>query len=87
LTKNQKKKQENKSKKLGKKLGRKIKKIKVETTVKTKVKTPGLLIRYSPISAMALYKENVILFLSPCTCGGKFTFDAPPRCPKCGSTA
>jgi len=25
-------------------------------------------------------------FLPPCTCGGKFTFDASPRCPQCGST-
>ncbi len=22
----------------------------------------------------------------PCECGGSFTRDAPPRCPKCGST-
>jgi hypothetical protein len=25
--------------------------------------------------------------LDPCPCGGRFRYDAPPRCPTCGSTS
>lgn len=25
--------------------------------------------------------------LEPCPCGGRFRYDAPPRCPSCGSTS
>ena len=25
--------------------------------------------------------------LDPCTCGGRFRYDAPPRCPACRSTS
>jgi hypothetical protein len=30
--------------------------------------------------------KEIEKLLPHCTCGGKFTFDASPRCPKCGST-
>ena len=32
------------------------------------------------------YNNGVEAFAGKCRCGGKFTFDAPPRCPKCRST-
>jgi hypothetical protein len=38
-----------------------------------------------PISE-AEYHEDVEAFAGNCECGGKFTFNAPPRCPKCYST-
>ena len=31
-------------------------------------------------------QRRVEEFAGKCDCGGKYTFDAPPRCPKCGST-
>ena len=38
-----------------------------------------------PISGAAYYK-GVEKVAGSCKCRGKFTFDAPPRCPKCHST-
>ena len=32
------------------------------------------------------YHRNVEIIAGHCPCGGKYTFDAPPRCPKCHST-
>lgn len=32
------------------------------------------------------YNKGVEDFAGNCRCGGKFRFDAPPRCPKCHST-
>jgi hypothetical protein len=34
----------------------------------------------------AAYHAAVEQQLSPCACGGRFTYAAPPRCPHCGST-
>jgi len=31
------------------------------------------------------YLQGVERFAGKCICGGKFRFDASPRCPKCGS--
>ena len=31
------------------------------------------------------YESEVERFAGPCECGGVFRFEAPPRCPKCGS--
>jgi hypothetical protein len=33
------------------------------------------------------YHRAVERLAGDCRCGGHFSFDAPPRCPKCGSTA
>ncbi len=38
-----------------------------------------------PISREEYY-SSVETIAGKCNCGGKFTFDAPPRCPKCHST-
>jgi hypothetical protein len=32
------------------------------------------------------FNRGVEEFAGKCDCGGKYTFDAPPRCPKCCST-
>ena len=32
------------------------------------------------------YHASVSLHLGPCACGGRYTYDAPPRCPDCRST-
>ena len=32
------------------------------------------------------YHRGVEEFAGRCCCGARFTFDAPPRCPKCRST-
>lgn len=32
------------------------------------------------------YYRRVVAMLGNCDCGGEFSFDAPPRCPKCRST-
>lgn len=32
------------------------------------------------------YHAAVEATLEPCTCGGNFRYDAPPRCPTCRST-
>lgn len=32
------------------------------------------------------YHIGVESLAGKCNCGGKYAFDAPPRCPKCGST-
>ena len=37
-----------------------------------------------PISERKYYQE-IEKRSTPCKCGGKFTFAAPPRCPKCRS--
>jgi Zn finger protein HypA/HybF involved in hydrogenase expression len=34
----------------------------------------------------ANYDEERGKYSRHCRCGGSFTLDAPPRCPKCGST-
>jgi predicted Zn-ribbon and HTH transcriptional regulator len=31
------------------------------------------------------YYRGVEAMVKPCRCGGKYTFDAPPRCPECRS--
>jgi predicted Zn-ribbon and HTH transcriptional regulator len=41
--------------------------------------------RVVPISETE-YHEDVEAFAGNCECGVNFTFDAPPRCPKCHST-
>jgi hypothetical protein len=33
------------------------------------------------------YRAAAEATLDPCTCGGRFRYDAPPRCPTCRSTA
>jgi hypothetical protein len=33
------------------------------------------------------YRRQVECVVGTCACGGRFTFAAPPRCPKCYSTA
>lgn len=42
---------------------------------------PGI----EPISAEE-YHRQVERLVGACACGGRFTFAAPPRCPKCHST-
>ena len=34
----------------------------------------------------AAYYAAVERQLPPCPCGGRFTYAAPPRCPRCGGT-
>ncbi|MBN1785471.1 MAG: hypothetical protein JW825_00575 [Candidatus Methanofastidiosa archaeon] len=31
------------------------------------------------------YQNLIVERLERCSCGGRFTFDAPPKCPRCGS--
>jgi hypothetical protein len=38
-----------------------------------------------PLSRKA-YHAAAEATLDPCPCGGRFRYDAPPRCPNCGST-
>jgi hypothetical protein len=38
-----------------------------------------------PISEADYYKE-IEKLIRKCRCGGRYRFDAPPRCPKCRST-
>jgi hypothetical protein len=33
------------------------------------------------------YRAAAEATLDPCPCGGRFTYDAPPRCPDCRSTS
>jgi hypothetical protein len=42
-------------------------------------------VQLEPIPEVEYYK-GVEAFAGKCKCGGKYTFDAPPRCPKCQST-
>jgi Zn ribbon nucleic-acid-binding protein len=39
-------------------------------------------LRTRPIS-VERYQESVERLVDPCGCGGRFTFDAPARCPSC----
>jgi hypothetical protein len=32
------------------------------------------------------YRDAVSEFVGPCQCGGRFTYEAAARCPRCGST-
>ena len=32
------------------------------------------------------YDKQITILAGTCKCGGRFTFDEPPRCPKCRST-
>ena len=41
------------------------------------------MIRPHPWSLTEQEKQRVEEHLRPCTCGGRYRFDAPPRCPLC----